>query len=85
MAQLRDAAFSRDRVDLIESTARRNQFNCEQLKSVISELNFEKERVAAISAWAPKLVDPDNSYVVIGALTFAGEKRKAREIFDRLP
>lgn len=82
--QLLDAvhrcAFDDERRAVIRSAASVNVFTCAQLGDLLRALNFEDERLYAVDQLAPRLVDPQNHFTVLAAVTFGDEKTKVERI-----
>ena len=51
---------------------------------MLAILSFKGERLRAVEAVVPRIVDPENSGVVLDALTFRDEKRKAEAAFNAM-
>jgi hypothetical protein len=83
MGSLRGAPFESDRMAIMRSVASANLFTCTYLHTILRELKFENERIAAAELFAPRIVDPQNHYTVLDALTFSDEKQKVQQILDR--
>ncbi len=84
VAKIENQSFKRKRVEVIQRAAKRHFFSCEQLALMLKSLSFKGERLKAIRAVVPRVTDPENSNVVMEALTFRDEKRQAEAAFNQL-
>ncbi len=83
LRQLEDADFTSERKAVLASAAGGYYFTCEQLGRILDVMEFSSERMDAIKIVAPRLVDPQNSFQVLGHLEFESEKQQARRILAR--
>eukprot|EP00698_Gefionella_okellyi_P014186 TRINITY_DN392_c1_g1_i2.p1 TRINITY_DN392_c1_g1~~TRINITY_DN392_c1_g1_i2.p1 ORF type:complete len:583 (+),score=103.07 TRINITY_DN392_c1_g1_i2:89-1837(+) len=81
--QIRRTAFGDERRTIIRSAADTNFFTCEQLAAIFKLLPFEDERMDAGKAIASRIVDHQNHFVAVGALTFGSEKKKLEKILAK--
>ena len=79
---LEDQSFESERSSVISLVAKRNHFNCSQVRQVIKALDFSSERLNALRTMAPKIVDLEDSHTILSAFTFDSEKSKARSILS---
>ena len=76
-----DASFSSDRVGLIQGAASKNHFTCAQVVALLGPLSHSSDKLAAVEALAPKVVDPENAHEVEAAMDFSTDKAKVRAMF----
>jgi len=82
LENLNDQSFESERSSVISLVAKRNHFNCAQVRQVIKALDFSSERLNALRTMAPKIVDLEDSHTILSAFTFNSEKSKARSILS---
>lgn len=75
------ATFSDAQVDVLRTAAAHNSFTAAQVVRLIEPIHFSADRINAIKALAPKVIDPQNAHVIEDALTFSSEKEEVRKLF----
>lgn len=80
MGAVRAATFSSDKLAVVRSACDTNYFRAKQAKQIISALTFSKDKLNALRALAPRIVDRGNAFEIPAAFTFSTDKQKAREI-----
>lgn len=83
LGALRTEGFSSSQMNLLESVARDHHFLVSQLRQVIDTVSFSSDRMRATEILAPRVVDPQNAYLLGSAFDFESEREKVREIFRR--
>jgi hypothetical protein len=76
--------FPRGKMGVVESAARDNWFFVAQLRRIVDALTFPSDKMRAVEIVAPRVVDRENAFSLLGAFTFDSEKEQARKIFERL-
>jgi len=82
LKELESATFKISREDVLREAAGSNFFTSEQLSKMIENLCFADERITVCRIIAPRIVDPENSEVVLQKLTFENEKRRVQRILE---
>ncbi len=77
------ASFSSDRIGLIDQVGAYNQLSVSQLGRVLRELGFSSEREHAIVVMGPRVVDPQNGFMLDEALNWSSERDLARQYVGR--
>jgi hypothetical protein len=80
---LKREGFESGRKNLLSTIASHNWFTCDQLAQIIKILSFSSEKVYAASVIVPRIVDKQNSYVVLSTLTFSSDKNEVTKLFQR--
>lgn len=75
------ATFGDDQVDVLRTAAAHNSFTCAQVVRLVAPIAHSSDKVEAITALAPKVLDPENAHVIEGALTFSSDKEAVRKLF----
>lgn len=75
------ATFGDDQVDVLRTAAAHNSFTCAQVVRLVAPIAHSSDKVDAITALAPKVLDPENAHVIEGALTFSSDKEAVRKLF----
>ncbi len=83
LGSLKKVAFWDERKAILQTAVAHNYFTCDQVSRVVGLLSFGDEKIAAIRLLADRIVDPENSFMIISKLTFDDEKAAARRILTR--
>jgi hypothetical protein len=83
IALLESTSFDSDRLQLIRTAAGRNRFTVEQAGQLLDCLEFSADRLAAVKALKPSLVDPENGHLLAKHFDFSSDKEKVAAIFAR--
>ena len=75
--------FSANQMTVIEQAAGYNHFLVAQLKQIVTTLSFSANQVRAVELIAPRLVDPQNGYLLFDAFTFSGDQQQVKRILDQ--
>lgn len=76
---IEQASFSKDKLAVLRSASRERAFTSEQVLTLVRGFSFGNDKVEAAALLHPKVVDPENWYVVYGAFDFESDKRKLRQ------
>jgi len=77
------AFFKGAREDIIRSISKKYLFRCEDVLAIFSNLNFSDERIAAAGLLVPKIIDPENSKLLLERLPFDHEKHQVQQFFRK--
>ena len=83
IGSVRNESFSDSQVAVVQQAAARNYFRVGQIKSLIDTVAFSAIKLRVLELCAPRVVDPENAFVVFDAFTFSTEKDQARQILRR--
>jgi hypothetical protein len=83
LVSLKKEAFESGRKNLLSTIATHNWFTCDQLSQIIKMLSFSSEKVFAATVIVPRIVDKQNSHMVISSMTFSSEKDEVTKLFQR--
>ena len=81
--QVEEARFSSERSDIIQLAASTNTFTCDQARALIAGMSFSSDQLAALEVLAPRLEDPQNKHLILGAFKFSSDKDEATAILSR--
>ncbi len=81
--RIKAARFSKGRLSVVSTAAAHNYFTSRQVKRILKHFRFSNKRVRALRVLAPKILDPQNSFVIYGAFKLSSAKKKARRILRR--
>ncbi|NPB04660.1 MAG: DUF4476 domain-containing protein [Thermotogae bacterium] len=73
------ASFSEDRLTIIEEAAEHNFFTSEQVFTILKHLVYDDERLKAAKILYPKVVDPENFYIVYRAFTYSSTREALKK------
>jgi len=77
------ASFASNRLAVVRQAAATNYFTCAQVGKLVRSMSFSSGRMKVIQATASRIVDYGNTFTILSALSFSGEKRRAQAIFKR--
>jgi hypothetical protein len=83
VAAVNREGFAEGKLAVIEQAASRNFFRVGQLRVLLDQLAFSATKLRALELGAPRLVDPENAFMLHEAFTFSADKERAREILKR--
>ncbi len=75
-------SFEENMVSVLQASARYNYFSVQQIIGIMDLNSFSSWKIKALELTYPFVIDKNNSYKIINALTFSEDKRKAQEIID---
>jgi hypothetical protein len=74
------ARFSSSKLTIIRAYARANYFSCYQVRRLLRAVRFSSDRVRALRALAPRIVDRHRAYTIPNVFRFSSDRRRARSI-----
>jgi hypothetical protein len=83
MAAVRNERTPEARLTVFEQAATRNFFRVGQVKSLIEMLTFPATKLRVLEIGAPRVVDPENAFVIYDAFSFGPDKERAKAILRR--
>ncbi|MDQ3368118.1 MAG: DUF4476 domain-containing protein, partial [Myxococcota bacterium] len=78
-AAIEAADFDSGKLAVVRQAAEANHFQANQIAVVLGLLDFDDGRVEVAVAMWPKLVDPENSFVIFAKFDFEGGREKLRK------
>lgn len=82
LAALDAEAFAPRRLATLRDAARLNPLTVHQLGQVVQRFAFPAERLDAVRAVAPRLVDPEHGYELFAAFRFDDDRTEVRRILE---
>jgi hypothetical protein len=83
VAAVRGGSFDEDKVGVVKDAARGNYFTANQIATLMGLLSFDEGKIeAAVAAW-PRVVDPQNSFVLYKKLSFDDSRETLRKRISR--
>lgn len=76
-AEVNRQSFSREKVRVIGLAAARNYFSCSQVRGLLKSIAFERDRLDALRALAPRIIDRRNAHTILSVFAFSNSKQKA--------
>jgi hypothetical protein len=76
-----DESFSDDQLDLVRGAAGSNHFTCAQVVALMETFSFASDQVEVVQILRPRIVDPENSHLLNGPLTFSSDKEAVQALF----
>jgi hypothetical protein len=83
LAEVKAQNFESERNSVIGLAAQRNHFSCAQVTTLLKGINVASEQLAALKLMAGKIVDKEDSHLILSAFTFDSDKSKARVLLSR--
>ncbi|HJN72617.1 MAG TPA: DUF4476 domain-containing protein [Myxococcota bacterium] len=82
VAAVQGESFSSDQLDLVRSAATSHHFTCVQVAQLVELLSFGSDQVEVVRILRPRVVDPENSYVLNEQFTFSSDKEEVQALFQ---
>jgi Domain of unknown function (DUF4476) len=82
LGQIGAAPFSSDRQRVVELAAGGNWFVVAEVDQIVRRLVFSEERMAALRALAPRILDRQNAWQLDAALPFSAEREEATRLLS---
>jgi hypothetical protein len=73
------ATYADDQLSLVQDLAQSNYFTTAQVVALMKDCNYEDTRVDIAAALYPRIVDPQNWYLVNDGFTYSSSKKALRE------
>jgi hypothetical protein len=83
LAEVEAQNFESERNSVIGLAAQRNHFSCAQVTTVLKGISFAGEQLAALKLMVAKIVDKEDSHLILSSFTFDDDKSKARALLSR--
>ncbi len=83
LAALEEASFSDEKYAIVKEAASKNYFKSEQVLKILKKFSFESDRLKVAKLLYPRVVDPENFFVVYEAFTFSSSKEELRKWVER--
>lgn len=74
--------FGAAKVRVVETASMNNFFLCAQAAQIVSRMSFSNDKLAAIRAMKPKILDRQNASQLYAAFTFENEKQQLAQILN---
>jgi hypothetical protein len=79
VSAVKSASFDDDKVAVVRGAAQHNWFTSAQVATLVTLLSFGDGKVEAAAACWPRIVDPENNFVIYQKLDFDSDKEKLRK------
>jgi hypothetical protein len=83
LAEVKEQNFESERNDVIGLAAQRNRFSCAQVSQLLKGIDFASEQISALKLMNAKIVDKEDSHLILKVFTFDSDKSKARKVLSR--
>lgn len=80
--RVEDAHMSSDKLGVISTAAASNYFRADQVEELVGMLDMSSDRVTVVETTVHRILDLENSHVILDAMTFGQERREAEEILQ---
>ncbi len=85
VASVEGTPFAKDQVAVITSAADRHYFSCAQAVRLLSALQWYPDRLAALAALRPAIIDPENAFLIESSFEFSNDRATVRTLFSDIP
>ncbi len=82
VSSINNESFEENKISVLQSSAKYNYFSVDQIIGFMELSSFSSWKLKALELTYPFVVDKNNSYKIINALTFSEDKQKAQRILD---
>jgi len=82
LSQLDSESFSEDKLNLLKVVASNNYFTVEQLSAIMDRFPMDEDKIKAVEILYPRVIDPENSYLLLNKVTFSKSKERLRRIIS---
>lgn len=79
VSRVLDASFADDQLDLVKSASKVNHFTVDQVVALMKACTFEDTKIEVAVLLYPRIVDPNNWYLVNDGFTFSSSKKTLRD------
>ena len=76
-------AFADDKLSVIRSASKRNNFTVAQVKRILSLFSFENDKIKCVEIMYPKVVDKENAHQILSSFTYSSDKEEVEKIINR--
>lgn len=83
LSAIKRESFGDDKLRVIQSAAANGHFTIAQVGQIVQTLSFGEEKVNAVRALKPRVIDPQNAYQLQSLFSFSSEKEEVQQIFAR--
>ena len=80
LESIKEEIFSDDKLDYLRQTSRKNYFTCEQLGQILDLFDFSDDKLEAVRILKPRIVDPENAFMLKNKFTFDSDRKKFLDI-----
>ena len=81
-SQVDDAHMSSDKLGVISTASASNYFTASQVAQLVEMLDMADDRVTVVETTGHRILDLENSHVILNTLTFDQERRSAEDILQ---
>jgi hypothetical protein len=76
-------SFESAKLEVIKSAASGNYFSVNQVGRILDELTFDSSKVTALELLRPRILDPENGFLLARHFTFTSTKQQAMAMFSK--
>lgn len=80
--QVDDAHMSRDKIGVISTASASNYFTASQVAELVGMVDMASDRVTVVETTVHRILDLENSHVILDALTFGSERSDVEAILQ---
>ncbi|NPC83444.1 DUF4476 domain-containing protein, partial [Pyxidicoccus fallax] len=73
-------SFAEDKMRIISMAAGDNYFLISQVAQLLNHFPFSQDKLTAVRALKPRILDPENGYQLYSAFSFSSDKKRLQEI-----
>ncbi|WP_338864434.1 DUF4476 domain-containing protein [Myxococcus stipitatus] len=76
-------AYNDDKLRVLYAGIYDNNFLSSQVAALLERFPFSQDKLNAVRALKPRIIDPENHFIIINAFKFSSDKKKAQEILTQ--
>lgn len=81
LGAIRKESFGDDKLRVVQSAAAGGHFTIAQVGQIMDLFSFGEEKVNAVRALKPRVIDPQNAFQLQSKLSFSSEKEEVQQLF----
>ncbi|QSQ13759.1 DUF4476 domain-containing protein [Myxococcus landrumensis] len=75
--------FNDDKLRVLYAGIHNNNFLCSQVAALMERFNFTQDKLNALRALKPRIIDPENHFILSNSFKFSSDKKRAQEILSQ--
>ena len=80
LQSIKEQTFSDEKLEYLRITSKKNYFTCQQLGQILDLFDFSDDKLEAVRILKPRIVDPENAFLIRDKFTFDSDKQKFLDI-----
>ena len=80
--QVDNQAMSERQLEVISHAAKTNYFTSDQVADLVEMMDMAEGRISVVASTSPRILDLNNSYIILDRMTFQDESNEAQSILQ---